>query len=234
MPPYIRVPLLALFCSTLCYVVVRLDSVNDWRWQLELACLVVPSSLLSVILLRREWRRRDAIERALRQRATHDGLTGLVNRAHFQEILERTLARAERDSHPFGVAFIDLNDFKRINDKFGHHVGDQLLASVAKRIAELSRAGDCAARFGGDEFVVLVDDRNHAGVTRLAERLRQAFATPFDIDGQSFSVTASIGAASYPEHGRQVGNLLQAADAAMYRAKKSRRGKPVTAFSSAA
>jgi len=196
--------------------------------------VLAASGILLFRLVSVELARREAAERALRQQATHDSLTGLVNRAHFEEILQRVSARAERGGHHFGVAFIDLNDFKQVNDRHGHHVGDHLLQEVASRISAVVRAGDCAARFGGDEFVILVDDSREYSAYRLAERLREVFAAPFAADNLSLPITASIGVAFYPEHGRQGINLLRAADKAMYTAKAGRKGRAVTALSSAA
>jgi diguanylate cyclase (GGDEF)-like protein len=161
-------------------------------------------------------------------------LTGLVNRAYFQEMLERSLARARRDDDLFGVAYIDLNDFKQVNDRHGHQVGDAVLSQVAGRIAGVVRAGDCAARFGGDEFVVLVDDDSEQGVHCLAERLRAAFTEPFQVDRLTLSVSASIGIALYPDHGQHSLNLLQAADKAMYQAKSMRQKRAAKAYSTAA
>jgi diguanylate cyclase (GGDEF)-like protein len=198
------------------------------------AAIFAISGVTLVSLLAAEMARRDRIERGLRIQATHDPLTGLVNRAHFEESLQRVSARAARDGHHFGVAYIDLNDFKQVNDRHGHHVGDLLLQDVAHRISAVVRAGDCAARFGGDEFVILVDDRKESSAYRLAERLREVFATPFEAGTLSLAVTASIGVAFYPEHGRQGVHLLQAADKAMYAAKRGRQGRAVTALSSAA
>jgi len=198
------------------------------------AAVLVVSGLALFGLVSLETMRRDRAEAILRIQATHDSLTGLVNRAHFEESLQRASARASRGGHHFGVAYIDLNDFKQVNDRHGHHVGDVLLQDVAHRISSVVRAGDCAARFGGDEFVILVDDRKESSAYRLAERLREVFATPFEAGDLSLTVTASIGVAFYPEHGRQGVNLLQAADKAMYVAKRGRQGRAVTAFSSAA
>ena len=198
------------------------------------AAVLAASCLVLFGLVSQEFMRRDRIEQALRVQATHDSLTGLVNRAHFEEALQRASARAARDGHHFGVAYIDLNDFKQVNDRHGHHVGDLLLQDVAHRISSVVRAGDCAARFGGDEFVILVDDRQESSAYRLAERLREVFATPFEAGTLALAVTASIGVAFYPEHGRQAVNLLQAADKAMYVAKRGRQGRAVTALSSAA
>ncbi|HMA51451.1 MAG TPA: GGDEF domain-containing protein [Magnetospirillaceae bacterium] len=198
------------------------------------AAVLAVSGFVLFGLVSLEFKRRDRTEQALRVQATHDSLTGLVNRAHFEESLQRASARAARGGHHFGVAYIDLNDFKQVNDRHGHHVGDLLLQDVARRISSVVRAGDCAARFGGDEFVILVDDRKESSAYRLAERLREVFAIPFEAGSLNLAVTASIGVAFYPEHGRQGVNLLQAADKAMYVAKRGRRGRAVTAFSSAA
>lgn len=232
----IRIPLVTVMSASLLYGLAKLmlPGASIAMAILQAALVLVPVALLVHSLVRHELTIRDHRELALRQQATHDPLTGLVNRAHFQEILDRALARAERNRQTFGVAYIDLNDFKQVNDRHGHHVGDLLLTEVARRIGALVRAGDCAARFGGDEFVVLVDDRTDYGVYRLTERLRDAFAEPFLADGISLSITASIGVALYPDHGKLGVNLLKAADKAMYRAKSSRKGRAVTATSSVA
>jgi diguanylate cyclase (GGDEF)-like protein len=232
----IRIPLQYLLGSTLLYALVAtvFPAANITGGAMRAAAFLLPAATLVHRLIKAEIRKREEIERALRQQATHDPLTGLVNRAHFQDVLDRALARAERNGQHFGVAYIDLNDFKKINDQHGHHAGDLLLTEVANRIKGVVRAGDCAARFGGDEFVVLVDDRTDKGVYRLSERLREIFAAPFAIEGQELHVTASIGIALYPDHGKHGLNLLRAADKAMYRAKSSRNGKAVTSLSSAA
>jgi diguanylate cyclase (GGDEF)-like protein len=232
----IRIPLVTVMSASLLYALAKLvlpGATMDMA-VLQAALVLVPVALLVHSLVRHELMMRDRCELALRHQATHDALTGLVNRAHFQEILDRALARAERNRQSFGVAYIDLNDFKQVNDLHGHHVGDLLLTEVARRISAVVRAGDCAARFGGDEFVVLVDDRSDYGVYRLTERLRDAFTEPFLAEGISLTVTASIGVALYPDHGKLGINLLKAADKAMYRAKYNRKGRAVTATSSVA
>jgi len=227
----IRIPLQFLLGSSLLYAGVSFALPSS---DLRAVAFLLPAAFLVRSLLKREIKQRDEIEHSLRTQATHDPLTGLVNRAHFQEVLDRALARAQRSGQHFGVAYIDLNDFKKVNDQHGHHVGDLLLTEVARRIGTVVRAGDCAARFGGDEFVVLVDDRTEKGVYRLSERLRDVFATPFQAEGLSLDVTASIGVALYPDHGQHGINLLKAADKAMYRAKAGRKGRAVSALSSAA
>jgi diguanylate cyclase (GGDEF)-like protein len=198
------------------------------------AAILAASGLLLFRLVSAELSRRDRAERVLRIQATHDPLTGLVNRACFEENLQRASARAGRDGQPFGVVYIDLDGFKQVNDQHGHHVGDLLLQEVADRIGSVVRASDCAARLGGDEFVILVEDHQEHGIYRLAERLNEAFAAPFLAGSQGLEMTASIGVAFYPRHGRQGINLLEAADKAMYAAKRGRRIKTSPALSPAA
>jgi diguanylate cyclase (GGDEF)-like protein len=198
------------------------------------AVILAASGLFLFRLVSHELARRDRTEAILRVQATHDSLTGLVNRAYFEETLQRASARATRDGHPFGVVYIDLDDFKQVNDRYGHHVGDLLLQEVADRIGSVVRASDCAARFGGDEFVILVDDHQECGVHRLAERLHEAFAAPFLTESYALAMSASIGVAFHPLQGRQGLSLLQSADKAMYAAKRSRRTQSAQALSPAA
>lgn len=198
------------------------------------AVILAVSGVVLFRLISVELHRRDAVERTLRVQATHDPLTGLANRAFFEDNLQRASARAARGGHPFGVAYIDLDDFKAINDQHGHHIGDLLLQEVACRIASVVRASDCAARFGGDEFVVLIDDDKELSAYRLADRLRDAFSKPFVTGPLSLVVSASIGVAFYSEPGRQGINLLQAADKAMYAAKAARKSRSVSLLSDAA
>jgi len=179
------------------------------------------SSFLLYLLLVKESARRDAVETDLRARTIYDPLTGLLNRACFMENLEKSLACAARDGKKVGVAFIDLDGFKSVNDRFGHHVGDLLLTEVGRRINRAVRAADSAARFGGDEFVVLVQDERASGMRRLAERLSSALQEPFAVMGTDVTVTASVGLAFYPEHGARGEQILRAADMAMYQVKSS-------------
>jgi diguanylate cyclase (GGDEF)-like protein len=180
------------------------------------------SSLLLFFLLQEESRKRDRIEQALRRHAIHDSLTGLLNRSCFMENLEKAVALAERDGVAVGVVFVDLDGFKDVNDRLGHDVGDQLLMEVGRRIQGLIRSADSAARFGGDEFVLLV--RSAAdGLPVLAWRLVEAMRTPFLLAGQQVEISASVGYALYPEDGLKSTQLLRAADMAMYSVKE--RGK---------
>jgi diguanylate cyclase (GGDEF)-like protein len=152
----------------------------------------------------------------------HDSLTGLPNRALFLDRLNQTLARSRRQPHPFAVLFMDLNGFKLINDSLGHAVGDHVLAAVAGRLQRTMRENDTAARFGGDEFVVLcedISDEQHA--KRIVDRILSNLEPPFTFEGESLFVTTSIGIAFVVppiHHDGEV--LIRAADAAMYRAKE--------------
>jgi diguanylate cyclase (GGDEF)-like protein/PAS domain S-box-containing protein len=153
--------------------------------------------------------------------AFHDVLTGLPNRALFMDRLQHALVRGtRRQEHSFGVLFLDLDRFKVINDGLGHSIGDQLLAAVARRIESCLRPGDTVARFGGDEFAVLLEDVDgSAGATRVAERIQFQLTKPFLLEGHEVFATASTGIAlSGPGH-HQPEDLLRDADLAMYRAK---------------
>jgi diguanylate cyclase (GGDEF)-like protein/PAS domain S-box-containing protein len=169
--------------------------------------------------------RRDA-EQQLIHGALHDPLTGLPNRALFMDRVHQRLQRAQRDpSRLTAVLFVDVDRFKLVNDSLSHAAGDRLLQGLARRLSAELRAGDTVARLGGDEFTVVldeVDDPAHALTT--AQRLQEAIAHPFDIDGRSLTVTASIGIAPSSE-GISAPDLLRNADIAMYHAKQAGRGR---------
>ncbi len=155
---------------------------------------------------------------ALSQRlAAVDGLTGLFNRRFLDIYLSKELNRARRHGEIFSVLFVDLDDFKQINDQHGHGVGDQVLAAVAREIQALLRQEDFAARYGGEEFLVVLPHTGEEGAARFAERLTERLAVvelPRDL-----SVTYSGGIAAYPVHGSTARDLLHLADAALYQAK---------------
>jgi diguanylate cyclase (GGDEF)-like protein/PAS domain S-box-containing protein len=178
----------------------------------------------------------DAIERhnadqALRYRVLHDALTGLPNRLSFVDSLGESLAKAAISGSPVGILFLDLDHFKLINDSLGHHAGDALLRAVAPRLRSHLRPGDVVARFGGDEFGVLIDRLADEGeATAIADRVAAAFAQPFAIDGVEHFVSASIGIAVAGGSGERPINaelLIRNADAAMYRAKENGRSRCV-------
>jgi diguanylate cyclase (GGDEF)-like protein/PAS domain S-box-containing protein len=174
---------------------------------------------------------RHAADQALRHRVLHDSLTGLPNRLSFVDALGETLRRATVSGSPIGILFLDLDHFKLINDSLGHHAGDALLRAVAPRLRAHLRPGDIVARFGGDEFGILIDRLADEGeAVAIADRVAAAFAQPFSIDGVEHFVTASIGVAvarPAEERGASAEMLIRNADAAMYRAKEGGRARCV-------
>ncbi|OZI62699.1 diguanylate cyclase [Bordetella genomosp. 11] len=155
--------------------------------------------------------------------ARYDELTGLPNRRLFYDRMKSALARSRRRQSRGAVLFIDIDGFKRVNDSFGHATGDLLLKKVALRLKQCVREDDTVARLGGDEFVVLVEDIAAASDTQaIADKIRNAIATPITVDEAELRVVASIGTAVYPEHGMMPEQLVRRADEAMYLDKKSR------------
>ena len=186
--------------------------------------LLGDESVCGVVLTTRDVTHRVALEEQLVHRAFHDELTGLANRALFTNRVEQALLRATRAAQRTAVLFLDLDDFKEINDSLGHAAGDSLLMQGADRLRACLRAGDTAARLGGDEFAVLLEGCQDSGeeAMQVAERIANAFARPFELDEREAFSTASIGIAI--SSGSEAGDdLLRNADLAMYLAKK--RGK---------
>ncbi|MDP9219646.1 MAG: GGDEF domain-containing protein [Actinomycetota bacterium] len=154
--------------------------------------------------------------------AFHDPLTGLANRALFNDRLERAVQLQRRDLRPLAVLMLDLDDFKAVNDRFGHPAGDELLVRVAERLVGCLRVSDTIARLGGDEFAVLIEHDTDAAI-RAAQRVQEAFSIPFRVDLHPLTVTPSIGLATAPAHALDVSaeRLLKQADLAMYQAKRN-------------
>jgi diguanylate cyclase (GGDEF)-like protein/PAS domain S-box-containing protein len=165
-------------------------------------------------------------EKMLELQARHDPLTGLPNRLVIEDRLELALRQAERDKRLLAVLFIDLDNFKPVNDRFGHVAGDVLLTELAARLRQAVRAVDTVARFGGDEFVVLLSaPETEESVRQVATRLIEMINQPVEAAGHSLQVGCSIGIALFPHDGEDVPTLLRHADAAMYRAKESGRNR---------
>jgi diguanylate cyclase len=164
-------------------------------------------------------------ERKSRHLALHDGVTGLANVTLFKDRLRNGLAQAKRHGWRLAVMFIDLDEFKGVNDSHGHDVGDRVLQMVAQRIQSLVRAGDTVSRRGGDEFLFLMleaTDENSAA--NLAAKIIDNVARPCEVEGLRLTVRPSIGIALYPEDGRSGQELLKNADIAMYAAKQQKSG----------
>lgn len=164
-----------------------------------------------------------------RHASLHDHLTGLPNRALFNDRLEHGLAVANRNGHQFAVMFLDLDDFKMINDTYGHDVGDIVLQTIAGRLKETTREEDTVCRHGGDEFLyLLMQTENQDDVVIVAEKIIKAVQMPCDIRLRdisiNLSVNPSIGISIYPKDGTTSGVLLDVADKAMYRAKLNKCG----------
>ncbi len=175
--------------------------------------------------------RRDRVEAEARihHMAHHDSLTGLPNRTTFDERVQSLIERAQHGEPGFALLFIDLDHFKRVNDSLGHVVGDTLLQTVARRIAASLRGNDLVARFGGDEFVVVLTGAPPAEAVReVADKLLATVGAVVDVLGQDISVTPSIGVAMYPQHGKSGAELIKHADTAMYDAKS--RGRANCSF----
>ncbi len=156
--------------------------------------------------------------------ATHDPLTRLPNRLLFRESVNNAISRCKRNEHRLIVMFIDLDHFKKINDEFGHSVGDELLVSLARRLSTFGREANLFARLGGDEFgVMFEDDNGNFDSAVMANKLLEVFSKPLELKNQSILITGSIGIVEYPAYGDTADCLIKAADIAMYQAKQCGR-----------
>jgi diguanylate cyclase (GGDEF)-like protein len=164
--------------------------------------------------------------RRLKEMATTDGLTGLLNHRVFQEELERKLKSAGRFGRPLSVILTDLDKFKTVNDTHGHPVGDQVLKGYAQVLERAMRETDLVARYGGEEFAVICEQTDETGAEQLAHRIREEMAAQlFQSDSGEFQVTCSLGIATYPTHGSNKASLVEAADQALYQAKENGRNR---------
>ncbi len=174
-----------------------------------------------LVLTARDIEERSRFLEQLRHRAFHDELTGLANRALFFDRVEHALMRGTRADAQVAVVFVDLDDFKAINDRLGHAVGDRVLREVADRFSSVARSADTVARLGGDEFGVLLEGVPGARAVQAAERLLDTLRVPLQIDGEEIRVSASAGLAVGASDARDVEELLRKGDLAMYEAKRN-------------
>jgi diguanylate cyclase (GGDEF)-like protein/PAS domain S-box-containing protein len=200
---------------------------GSWRHlEVTRTNLLDDPAVRGVVANSRDVTERKRLEEQLQQQAFHDRLTGLANRALFMDRLGHALTRLSRRDVSVAVLFLDLDNFKVVNDSLGHEAGDGLLVAVAHRMRQLLRSEDTVARLGGDEFTVLLEDiTNPSLATRVAERLTEAFRSPFTVEGQELFVTASVGIALSATGKRTPQDVLRDADVAMYRAKAMGRGR---------
>jgi diguanylate cyclase (GGDEF)-like protein len=193
----------------------------------DIAQLIVGFNIMIGELRLKEIAKQEA-EAKLQQMALFDQMTNLPNRRLFFDRLNQCIARARREKHFLALLFIDLDGFKLVNDNLGHAAGDALLCEVANRLRAGIREIDTVARIGGDEFSVILDHiQENDDANRVAENLLHALRSPFQIEGQSVQISASIGISIFPDHGDDGGYLLQKADLAMYAAKKTGKNRVV-------
>ena len=181
-------------------------------------------TISGIILNSRNITERKRVEEALQHQAMHDDLTGMPNRALYDDRIDQALRAARRDQTSLAVCWLDLDRFKEVNDAFGHRYGDLLLKAVTARLRSAVRASDTVARLGGDEFAIILPDASERTAVDIATRIHKALAKPIEIEGHSPQVAASIGIALYPLHGEDATTLAAHADVAMYEAKRGGGG----------
>ncbi len=202
---------------------------EEFLWlELQLSTYLNREESLEILAIGRDISAQKATEERLRHMATHDALTGLPNRLLLSDRLRTSIARARRTEQGFSVAMLDLDGFKKVNDVLGHPVGDDLLRVATMRLAKALRDSDTLARVGGDEFVaVLPGAVTEAEIKIVSGRLIAAVQSPFEVDGHTIYIGASVGVAIFPDHGDNEIKLLAHADTAMYRAKETGKARCV-------
>ncbi len=205
----------------------RIRTADDsYRWVMSRALGVrsAGGSVERVVGSLADIHERRSLEDKLRENALYDALTGLPNRRLFLSRLEHAVALWQRSQTPFAVIFLDLDGFKAINDSLGHQMGDRVLNAVGTRIQHELRGVDTGARFGGDEFAILLDDTDEDGVFQVAQRVQSALGKVIELDGNEFTIGASLGVATSAIGYTTAEDVLRDADTAMYRAKETQRG----------
>ena len=213
---------LAIVAVSLYLFFVSLDSqkrsmrLRDTRIELQAKELALQHKLAEI----------QNLQTQLRELARRDALTGLFNRHHLSDIMDRELARAARDGQPMSLLMIDIDHFKRINDSYGHQVGDDVLRETARLLLERTRDSDMLFRYGGEEFLLVLVSADAGMAKGVAEELRERFeVSPLASVGVPIMATLSIGVATFADHGVDFYSLVQAADQALYRAKRAGRNR---------
>lgn len=200
---------------------------KTWIWVEAIGTPIIDEERLDVncqyIVAARDITERKQYEERLKAYAFQDSLTGLYNRRKFVELIDNAVEEAKRCNNSFAVLYLDIDKFKFVNDTYGHEIGDELLKKMAERLNGTIRKRDVVARIGGDEFTILLTDIDTmTEIIEAAERIHSVLQTPYEVHGQTFVATSSIGIALYPDHGEKTKTLLRHADEALYKAKESR------------
>lgn len=207
-------------------MMLRLSKARLYYLTLQTMILHVLIAILVICLAITIWRQQ-RFQYQLIELAQTDSLTHIANRAALLEALDQAIAGGRREDTKLALLFIDLDEFKRVNDQLGHAIGDQVLCELAHRLQEQLRPGDMVARLGGDEFVVLARGAGAEDISQICSRLRAAVGNSFSAQGVPWPLQVSIGVALYPEDGTDTSSLLSSADRAMYRDKyQSSRTRP--------
>jgi diguanylate cyclase (GGDEF)-like protein len=211
------------------HVQARLKTPEKDIWfELRIVRVNAPGGAAELLAIGRDMSAQHATEEQLRHMATHDALTGLPNRLLLSDRMRMVIAHARRSGQGFAVATVGLDGFKKVNDGLGHPIGDAVLRQAAARLRKTLRDSDTLARVGGDEFVaVLPGTHAEAQVKLVTGRLLATFQTPFEVDGHTIYVGASVGVAIYPQHAEDEVRLVALADAAMSRAKDTGKARCV-------
>jgi diguanylate cyclase (GGDEF)-like protein len=193
------------------------------RSGLVLVITFAPAAEGGILMLTEDATERKATEARIEQMARFDELTGLANRFEYNTNIQESFAKLERTGEAFALLYVDLDGFKQVNDNLGHDIGDRVLMETANRLRGVIRSNDLLARFGGDEFLLILPSASHAMVTSIAQRMIDAMTKVFHLDNKTVYVTASIGIAMAPHDGANPADLLRHADTALYKAKGAGR-----------